>query len=86
MRSGTWNVMSQYRAGSLTAVARELARCTLDLLGVQEVRWDKYGTESVGNYKFFYVKETKIMNWDQDILQHRIVSAVKRVDFVNDRL
>jgi len=26
MRFGTWNVRSQYRAGSLTAVARELAR------------------------------------------------------------
>jgi hypothetical protein len=37
----TWNVRSLYRAGSLTAVARELARYKLDLVGVQEVRWDK---------------------------------------------
>jgi hypothetical protein len=49
--------MSQYRAGSLTAVARELTRCTLDLLGVQEVRWYKYGTERAGNYNFSYVKK-----------------------------
>jgi len=35
---GTWNVRSLYRAGSLTAVARELARYKLDLIGVQEVR------------------------------------------------
>ena len=47
MRFGTWNVRSLYRAGSLTAAAaaaRELARCKLDLEGVQEVRWDKGAT------------------------------------------
>ena len=33
--------MSLYRAGSLTAAVRELARYELDLLGVQEVMWDK---------------------------------------------
>jgi hypothetical protein len=38
---GTWNVRSLYRAGSLMAAARELARYKLDLVGVQEVRWDK---------------------------------------------
>ena len=41
---GTWNVRSLYRAGSLKAAARELARYKLDLVGVQEVRWDKGGT------------------------------------------
>jgi len=52
---GTWNVRSLYRAGSLTAVARELARYKLDLVGVQ-VRWDKGGTVRAGDYKFFYRK------------------------------
>jgi hypothetical protein len=28
-------------AGSITAAAKELARYKLDLVGVQEVRWDK---------------------------------------------
>jgi len=32
---GTWNVRSLYRAGSLMAAARELARYKLDLVGVQ---------------------------------------------------
>jgi hypothetical protein len=39
MRFGTWNVRSLFRAGSLTAAARELAR--YKLVDVQEVRWDK---------------------------------------------
>jgi len=41
---GTWNVRSLYRSGSLTMAARELSRYRLDLVGVQEVRWDKWGT------------------------------------------
>jgi len=40
MRFGTWNVRSLYRAGSSMAAARELARHKLDIVGVQEVRWD----------------------------------------------
>ena len=50
---GTWNVRSLYTAGSLMAAARELARYKLDLVGVQEVRWDKEGTVKAGDYSFF---------------------------------
>jgi exonuclease III len=45
MRFGTWNVMSLYRIGSLKTVARELGKYKLDLVGVQEVRWEKGGTD-----------------------------------------
>jgi len=70
MRFVTWNVRCLYRAGSFTAAAaaRELVRCKLDLMGVQEVRWDKGGTVRAGDYNFFYGKETKIINWGQDFL------------------
>ena len=44
MKLGTWHVRSLYRAGSLKAAARELARYKLDVVGVQEVWWDKEGT------------------------------------------
>jgi len=56
MRFGTWNVRSLYRAGSLRTVASELARCKLDLVGVQEVRWDKKATVRAGDCNFFYGK------------------------------
>ena len=55
MRFGTWNVRRLYREGSLTAAARELARYKLDLVSVQEVRWDKGGTVREGD-NFFYGK------------------------------
>jgi exonuclease III len=44
MRFGMWNVRSLYRPGSLKTVARELGKYKVDLVGVQEVRWEKEGT------------------------------------------
>jgi hypothetical protein len=37
-------------------VAREISKYKLDLLGVQEVRWDGGGTETAGEYTFVYGK------------------------------
>jgi exonuclease III len=56
MRFGTWNVRSMYGAGSLRAVAEEISKYKLDLVGVQEVRWDAGGIEPAGEYIFFYGK------------------------------
>ena len=44
----TWSVRGLYRAGSLMAVARELVRYKLDVVDVQEVRWDKGSTVRAG--------------------------------------
>jgi hypothetical protein len=53
IRFGTWNARNLCRAGSLTAIAREIAKYELDLVGVQEVRWDKGGAEPAGDFTFF---------------------------------
>ena len=53
MKISTWNFRSLYRAGSLKVAARELARYKLDVVGVQEVRWDKGGTVRAGDFDFF---------------------------------
>jgi hypothetical protein len=37
-------------------VSRELSRYRLDLVGVQEVRWEGSGTVPAGEYTFFYGK------------------------------
>ena len=54
--------MSLYRAGSLTAAARELAGSKLDFVRVQEVGWDGEGTVRAGDYNFIYGKEIRIIN------------------------
>jgi hypothetical protein len=50
----------------LTKVARELPKYELDLVGGQEVRWDRGCTEPVGNYTFFYGNKND--NHEQDFL------------------
>jgi hypothetical protein len=45
-----------YRAGSPVTVSKELSKYKLDLVGVQEVRWEVNGTEPAGEYTFFYGK------------------------------
>jgi hypothetical protein len=49
-----WNVMSLYRADSLT-VTRILVKYKLQLFGVEESRWDGSDTESAGDYTFCYL-------------------------------
>jgi len=49
-----------HRPGSLTAAAaKKLANYKLDLMGVQEVRWDQRGTVRAGNYNFSMERKGK---------------------------
>jgi hypothetical protein len=54
MRFGTWNIRSLYKVGTRMTVSRELPRCRLDLVGVQEVRREGSGTAPVREHTFFY--------------------------------
>jgi exonuclease III len=45
MKFGTWNIRRLYRAGSVMTVLRELSKYKLDLVGMQEVRWEGSGTK-----------------------------------------
>jgi hypothetical protein len=68
-------------------VARKLARYKLNLVGVQDVRWDKGGTVRAGDYTFVYGKGNESHQLGTGFfVYHIIVSAIKRVEFVSDRM
>jgi hypothetical protein len=56
-------------------------------VGVQEVRWYGGGTERAGKYTFFYGEgnENHELGTGSSV-QKRIMSAVKRVEFVSYRM
>ena len=60
----------------------------LDLMGVQEVRWDKRGTVRAGDYTFFSMeKRMRIIYWEKDFfVQQRMVPAGKRVQVFSSRM
>ena len=64
-----------------------MARYKLDLVGVQELRWEKEGTLKAGDYSFFYGKGNENHKLGTGYFVHqRISSAVRRVVFVSDRV
>jgi hypothetical protein len=79
MRSGMWNARSMYRAGSLTAVAEEISKYKLDLVGVQEVRWDRGGTEPAGECTFSYRKGNENHELDTGFFVHKRIYQQLRV-------
>jgi len=59
MRFGTWKVRSRYGAGTFVAAAKDLGSYKLELMCVQDVRWDREGTIRVWDYNFVHGKRNK---------------------------
>jgi exonuclease III len=89
MRFGTRNVRSicVYTAGSLRTVVEEISKYKLDLVRVQEVKWDRDGTKPADKYTFFCGKENENHELGTVFFAHkRIISAVKKVEYISDRM
>jgi hypothetical protein len=87
VRFGTWNVRSPCRVGAIKSVVGELEKYKSDLMGVQEVRWEGEGYQTADNYTFFYGKGNVNHHLRTGLFIHnRIISAVKRVEFVSERM
>jgi len=86
IRFKTWNIRSLYRAGSLKTVTSELGKYNIDLVAVQEGRWDKHGIQKTDYYTFLYGNGNVKHHLATGFLMHQeIRSAVKRVEFISDK-
>jgi hypothetical protein len=64
-------------------VAEDISKYELELVGIQEVRWDRGGTEPAGEYTFFYGQGNENHELGTGLFVHkRNIAAVKRVEFV----
>jgi hypothetical protein len=67
-------------------VAKELTKYKLHLKWVQELRWERGGTEPASEYTLFYGKVHETIELGTDIFWHihRAISAVKWGELVKD--
>jgi hypothetical protein len=71
MRFGTWNIRGLCWVGFVIAVSKELTRYRLDLMGVQEIRWEGIGTAPAGEYTFFYGEGNENHELGTDCFVHK---------------
>jgi hypothetical protein len=72
----------------LKTVARELGKCNLDFVGVQEVGWDKGRGHWTGRglYIFIWTGELGSLVRNRFFVHKKIVPSVRRVEFISDRV
>jgi hypothetical protein len=82
-RFGMWIIRSLYGVGSQITVLSKVSKYNIDLVGVQEVKWEGDSTKPAEECIFLHGKGSKNHELGTGFLH---ISAVKSVEFVSDKM
>ena len=83
---GTWNVRSMNQ-GKLEVVKQEMARVTIDILGISKLKWTGMCEFNSGDHYISYCgQESPRRNGVAIVVNKRVQSAVLGCNLKNDRM
>ena len=83
---GTWNIRSMNQ-GKLEVVKQEMARMSVDILGISELKWTGMGEfNSDDHYIYYYGQESLRRNVVAFTVNKRVWNAVLGCNLKNDRM
>ena len=83
---GTWNVRSMNQ-GKLEAVKQEMARVSINILGISELKWTRMGEFNSNDHYIYYCgQESLRINGLTIIVNKRIQNAVLGCNLKKDRM
>ena len=83
---GTWNVRSTNQ-GKLEVVTQEMARVSIDILGISELKWTGKGEFNSDDHHIYYCRQESLRrNGLAIMVNRRVRSAVPGCSLKNDRM
>ena len=83
---GTWNVRSMNQ-GKLEVIKQEMARISIDILGISELKWTGMGDINPDDHYIYYCwKESHRRNGVTIIVNKRVRNAVLGCNLKDDRM
>ena len=82
---GTWNVRSMNQ-GKLEVVKQEMARASVDILGISEIKWTGMGEFTSDDHCIYYCRQESLRrNGVAIMVNKRVQNAVLGCNLKNDR-
>ena len=83
---GIWNVRSMNQ-GKLEVVKQEMARVSINILGISELKWTRMGELNSDDHYIYYCGQESIRRNELDIIVNkRVQNAVFGCNLKNDRM
>jgi exonuclease III len=85
---GTWNVQTMLQLGKMTEIADEVLKLGIELVAIQEIRWQGHGEINKKNFTVIYSgPENQTGQYGTGfIISRKIKESILEYEPVNDRL